>query len=151
MFMHDRFYASMLIAGGGQCAGSDSKGVTKMYIEIDGIITLGKVLSALGIIFGGGWTLFCFIHHQKEQDKTIDEFKADVDQRFAQFKKKYDGEIQSIKDTQSENQKEIQEEQQLIVYGLLACLKGLQSQGAGDSVTAAIEKIEKHINRKAHE
>ena len=46
--------------------------------------------------------------------------------------------------------KAIQEEQTLLTYGVLACLKGLHEQGANGPVTEAIEKIEKHINQKAH-
>lgn len=45
---------------------------------------------------------------------------------------------------------EVKEEQTLIVYALLACLKGLQEQGCDGSVTEAIAKIEKHLNVKAH-
>lgn len=46
---------------------------------------------------------------------------------------------------------ESREERQIIVYGLLACLKGLREQGCNDSVPKAIDKIEKYINSKAHE
>ena len=46
--------------------------------------------------------------------------------------------------------KEIKEEQQLLVYGILACLRGLHEQGANGPVTEAIDKIEKHLNEKAH-
>lgn len=46
--------------------------------------------------------------------------------------------------------KDIQEEQTLLTYGVLACLKGLKEQGADGPVTEAIDKIEKHINEKAH-
>lgn len=46
--------------------------------------------------------------------------------------------------------KDIQEEQTLLTYGVLACLKGLKEQGANGPVTEAIDKIEKHINEKAH-
>lgn len=46
--------------------------------------------------------------------------------------------------------KDIQEEQTLLTYGVLACLKGLHEQGANGPVTEAISKIEKHINQKAH-
>ena len=45
---------------------------------------------------------------------------------------------------------EIYEELTLICYGLQACLKGLQEQGCNGPVTDAIEKMEKHINQKAH-
>ena len=46
--------------------------------------------------------------------------------------------------------KDIQEEQTLLTYGVLACLKGLKEQGANGPVTEAIDKIEKHLNKKAH-
>ena len=44
----------------------------------------------------------------------------------------------------------IREEQTLLTYGVLACLKGLQEQGCNGPVTDAIDKIEKHINKAAH-
>ena len=46
---------------------------------------------------------------------------------------------------------EIKREQTMLVYGILACLKGLKEQGCNGPVTAAIDKIEKHINQRAHE
>ena len=44
----------------------------------------------------------------------------------------------------------IRSEQQLLTYGVLACLKGLKEQGCNGPVTAAIEKIEKYLNEEAH-
>ena len=44
----------------------------------------------------------------------------------------------------------VKSEQCLLTYGMLACLKGLKEQGCNDSVTEAIDKIEKHINKQAH-
>lgn len=52
---------------------------------------------------------------------------------------KQDKEIQAIK-----------EEQQLLTYGVLACLKGLKERGCNGPVTEAIGKIEKHLNAAAH-
>lgn len=52
---------------------------------------------------------------------------------------------------QDEIIKEIQSEQALLTYGVLACLKGLHEQGANGPVTEAINKLEKHLNEKAHE
>jgi len=46
--------------------------------------------------------------------------------------------------------KEIKEEQAILTYGILACLKGLREQGANGPVSEAINKIEKHLNEKAH-
>lgn len=42
-------------------------------------------------------------------------------------------------------------EQCLLTYGILACLKGLKEQGCNGPVTEAIIKIEKHINKQAHD
>lgn len=57
-------------------------------------------------------------------------------------------------DRQKNQDKEIasiKEEQTLLVYGILACLKGLKEQGCNGPVSEAIDKIEKHVNKKAHE
>jgi len=47
--------------------------------------------------------------------------------------------------------KTIKKEQTLIIYGVLACLKGMHEKGANGPVTEAIDKIEKHINLAAHD
>lgn len=55
---------------------------------------------------------------------------------------------------QSEQDKEIKKmktEQTIVVYGLLACLRGLQESGIDGPVTDGIAKIEKHLNQQAHE
>lgn len=46
---------------------------------------------------------------------------------------------------------DIQSEQAILTYGILACLKGLHEQGANGPVTEAINRLEKHLNEKAHE
>ena len=54
---------------------------------------------------------------------------------------------------QAEQDKEIndiKDEQAVLTYGVLACLKGLKEQGCDGPVTEAINKIEKHINHAAH-
>lgn len=42
------------------------------------------------------------------------------------------------------------EEQTIICFALLACLKGLQEQGCNGPVTEARGKLEKHLNKQAH-
>jgi hypothetical protein len=51
---------------------------------------------------------------------------------------------------QDKDIKDIKEEQTLLTYGVLACLKGLKEQGCDGPVTSAITQIEKHINKQAH-
>jgi len=60
--------------------------------------------------------------------------------RFVQRDKKQDRELTVIR-----------KEQTLICYGVMACLKGLKEQGCNGPVTAALDKLEKHLNQAAHE
>lgn len=52
---------------------------------------------------------------------------------------------------QDEELKGVQDEQALLTYGVLACLKGLKELGCNGPVTEAVNKIEKHLNQKAHD
>lgn len=67
---------------------------------------------------------------------------------FAIYNKGYDF-VQHQK-KQDESIKDIQTEQSILTIGVLACLKGLKEQGCDGPVTEAINKIEQHLNEKAH-
>lgn len=57
-------------------------------------------------------------------------------------------------DTGKKQEKEIKAikgEQTLICYGVMACLKGLKEQGCDGPVTDALAKLEKHLNKAAHD
>lgn len=60
-------------------------------------------------------------------------------------------EINQLKAHHEQDIKDLKEEQTLNVYGILACLKGLQEKGCNGPVTEAINKIEKYLNQKAHQ
>lgn len=62
-----------------------------------------------------------------------------------------DADIKDIRKHHEEDMADIKEEQTLLVYGVLACLKGLSEQGCNGPVTEAIKKLEKHLNKKAHQ
>ena len=99
-----------------------------MYITWQTIITAAAVISALTVII----TLFIkvvrFIDRQKKQDTELSELRS-----------LHNADMDAIK-----------KEQTLLVYGILACLKGLKEQGCNGPVTEAINKIEKHLNESAH-
>lgn len=71
--------------------------------------------------------------------------------RWVDKQKKQDDDIKALRETHSADVEHMKQEQTLIVYGLLACLKGLKEQGCNGPVTEAIDKIEKHLNKRAHE
>lgn len=99
-----------------------------MYITVQGIITTAALVSALTVII----TLFV---------KVL---------RFIDRQKKQDGELVDLRDMHKSDMDAMKKEQTLLVYGILACLKGLKEQGCNGPVTEAINKIEKHLNESAH-
>ena len=71
--------------------------------------------------------------------------------RWVDKQQQQDSDIKALRATHISDMDSMKQEQTLIVYGLLACLKGLSEQGCNGPVTEAIRKIEKHLNEKAHE
>lgn len=121
-----------------------------MYVSAQTIITAGTVLSALVAFITLGWKLFKWINHQKEQDQEITNIKVQHTKDIADLKTQRAKDIAEVKAMHNHDRDSIQEEQTLVVYGLLACLKGLAEQGCDGPVSEAIDRIEKHINKKAH-
>lgn len=139
-----------------------------MYVTAETIITGGSVLAALTAFVTLAWKMFKWINHQKEQDEELAKVKADLEQskkdHAAEIEKlraehkqemdalrsHHDEDIKAITENHDAAIKSIQEEQTLVVYGLLACLKGLNEQGCDGPVSEAIDKIDKHLNKRAH-
>lgn len=71
--------------------------------------------------------------------------------RWVDKQKKQDSEIEELKNHHNSDISGIMTEQTLLVYGVLACLKGLKEQGCNGPVTEAINKIEEYLNNKAHD
>ena len=70
--------------------------------------------------------------------------------RWMDKQKQQDTDIKALRDTHTSDVDAIKQEQTLIIYGLLACLKGLKDQGCNGPVTEAINRIENHLNQNAH-
>lgn len=100
-----------------------------MYISVEAIITAASLIGALGVIGGMLISAYKFYRKPAELEKQM----------------------QKVKKTHEDDIRKINEEQCLITYGLLACLKGLREQGCNGPVTEAINKIEKHLNKQAHD
>lgn len=93
------------------------------------IITAGAVFSAAMMLVAAMAKIVRWMDRQKQQDSDI----------------------KALRETHISDMDSMKHEQTLIVYGLLACLKGLKEQGCNGPVTEAINKIEKHLNQKAHQ
>ena len=131
-----------------------------MYINID-FKTVAMVCGAVtGIAAVGAlaWKMFQWLHHQKEQDEElkwvnerIERVKKEISDEIKTLQQHHNEDIAKITQNHESVVKAIQKEQTLLVYGQLACLKGLSEQGCDGPVTDAIDRLEKHINERAHE
>ena len=89
-----------------------------MYINWETIITVGKIIGALGVIISSVVALY----------KTVESIKL-----------------------QKQDICSIKEEQTLLCYGLKGALQGLIEQGCNGPCKDALDKLEKHLNKEAHD
>lgn len=89
-----------------------------MYVDVELINSMAKLLGSLVALGGALIALYKFYERDKRQSKTI---------------------------------KAIQSEQTLLCYGIKACLQGLAEQGCNGPVHEALDKLDKHLNQKAHQ
>lgn len=89
------------------------------------IITTAAVIAAIIAIIGYYNKVYSWVKHQEEQDERMDRIeKSDATER---------------------------KELTLIVYALSACLDGLGQLGANHTVPVAKDKLDKYINKQAHQ
>ena len=100
-----------------------------MTINTDIIVEIGKILGAVGVIAG---VVFAFVKWILKQDKQSKDIK-------------------DLRNNHDEDLKDIQEELCVLNYAVLAALDALKQQGYNGGVTDARDKLEKHINNKAHQ
>lgn len=101
----------------------------QITVTWQGVITFAAFVGAVIALVTYFSNVVRWVDKQNNQDEKIHKLE-----------KHHEDDITSIK-----------EEQTLLVYGLLACLKGLKEQGCNGPVTEAINKFEKHLNEKAHQ
>ncbi len=99
-----------------------------IHLDAQTVITAGAFLAAVGAIFAVIFKWHKWYLKQENQSK----------------------EIEALREKHASDMAESNEERQLICYALVACLDGLQQLGCNHSVTTAKDKMEKHLNEKAH-
>lgn len=100
-----------------------------MYVDADVIIKAAAVLTAIIAIGTAAYAVIKWF--QKQEKQTAD--------------------IEALRKKQAEDTKAMQDELCLISYAMLACLDGLHQQGCNGAVTEAHNKLEKHLNQRAHD
>lgn len=102
-----------------------------MHIDLTAqtVITTGALVGALSVLSAMLVKMVRWVDRQKAQDEDLQRLRA-----------AHEADIHAV-----------QAELTLLTYGVLACLKGLKEQGCNGPVTEAVNKIEKHLNEKAHD
>lgn len=113
-----------------------------MIIELspETIITAGGVLTASLLLIKNFAKIVRWFDKQDKQTPDIE-----------QLKQKHEADVEMLENELAEEMRKHNAELQLLTYGVLACLKGLQEKGCNGPVTDAVNKIEKYLNAKAHE
>ena len=99
-----------------------------MTVDTGVIIEASKIIGAVGVIAG---VIFAFVKWVLKQDKQSVDIK--------ELQEHHDSDL-----------KEVQEELCVVNYAVLAALDALKQQGYNGGVTEARDRLEKHINKKAH-
>ncbi len=103
------------------------------------IITAGAIVTAIVVLWTNLSKIVRWVDEQKKQSADI---KA--------VQEKHDADMDQLREEITRQLISINEEQTLLTFGVLACLKGQQEQGCNGPVTEAVNTIEKHLNKKAH-
>lgn len=92
------------------------------------VTTICGMIAAVGGVAALIYKLVRWIAHQGEQD----------------------AEIKALREMHIADMDALREELTVICYASLACLDGLKQLGANGNVTKAHDKLDKHLNQKAH-
>lgn len=113
-----------------------------MYIDAQQIILFGGVVGAIATIMGFLFSAVKWLKRQDEQDEEIEMLKKHHDEDMNKLIEKENAELSDIKS-----------ELQLLTFGVLACLKSIRDMNdpQDERVCDAINKIEKHLNERAHD
>ena len=124
-----------------------------MVIELtpQTLITGGAVLTAALLFarhFAGGVRWY---DKQEKQSTDIEQQKQQHEADVKELRQQHDADVRELRNELAGEMRRNNAELQLLTYGVLACLKGLQEKGCNGPVTEAVNKIEKYLNQKAHE
>ena len=106
----------------------------------ESVVALGSFVTAAALLGSRVAKGVRWFDRQQKQDSDLQALSD-----------KHDRDMTELRQTLSHDMGNIMAEQQLLTYGVLSCLKGLQEKGCNGPVTEAINKIDKYLNQKAHE
>jgi hypothetical protein len=119
-------------------------------ITADTIILAAAILGAIAALWKPVRKVIRWIDAQEEQTSAIAELKAAHEKDILLIKEAHKKEIEALKIAQNKEASAIEEELCIISYGMLAALNGLRQLHCNGEVSKAYDKLEKHLNQRAH-
>ncbi len=106
---------------------------------IDIVIKIAALMTAIGGIVGAIYAIFKWFHRQEQQTTDI-----------AALKELHERDMEAARRKEAEDMQEVKDELCVLSYAMLASLDGLKQLKCNGEVTKAHDKLEKHLNQKAH-
>lgn len=107
---------------------------------VDVIIKVAALIGAVGGICGGIYAVCKWFQKQEKQSTDI-----------AALKELHEKDMEATRKKEAEDTQAIKDELCVLSYAMLAALDGLQQLHCNGNVTKAHERLEKHLNQRAHD
>jgi len=107
---------------------------------VDVIIKVAALIGAVGGIWAAVYAIIKWFQKQEKQSTDI-----------AELKELHKKDCEALQKKESDDLKVLNDELCVLSYAMLACLDGLKQQGCNGEVTKAHDRLEKHLNQKAHD
>ena len=128
---------------------------------IEAIKTVATAITAVVAVLALGYGVIKWFQKQGQQTADIDSLRkqheADIKRLeethkkdIEELRKYHDKDIKTIREEESKAFREVNEELCVLSYAMLATLNGLQQLNCNGDVTKAHDRLEKHLNQKAH-
>lgn len=104
------------------------------------IVTAASILTATGIIVAAVIKLVDWLRKPGQQQTAIQELHD-----------KHDADMKALRDEDAKRHTETQVELQIICYGLRGALQGLIETGCNGPCKDALNMLDKHLNKSAHD
>ena len=104
------------------------------------ILAASSILGAVAVIFAAACKLIDWLRKPGQQDRAIQELHD-----------KHDADMKELREEDAKRHAEIQNELQVLCYGLRGALQGLVEGGYNGPCKDALKALDKHLNKSAHE
>lgn len=123
-------------------------------ITINSILTICTALVGFAGGVGVVWAAIKAVNAVHDFKMKVDKNTEDINQNRVKIEAAHQNATNALKDIQNDTDSKLQEikaEQCMLTYCMMATLDGLHQLGANGPVTEAHQKLDKFMNKQAHD